>query len=86
MSDSRDGTSLKLTAGYESTGTSLKRSQTCLCLLAIGVIGESGIHLDKRRAYVRMLFVDYSSAFNTIVPSKITSKLRALGLNSSLCN
>jgi hypothetical protein len=33
----------KLTAGYESTGTSLKRSQTCLCLLAIGVIGESGV-------------------------------------------
>ena len=26
-------------------------------------------HLDKRNTYVRMLFIDYSSAFNTIVPS-----------------
>ena len=33
-----------------------------------------------------MLFIDYSSAFNTIVPSKLINKLRALGLNTSLCN
>ena len=26
-------------------------------------------HLDKRNTYVRMLFIDYSSAFNKIVPS-----------------
>ena len=25
-------------------------------------------HLDKRNTYVRMLFIDYSSAFDTIVP------------------
>ena len=43
-------------------------------------------HLDKRNTYVRMLFIDYSSAFNTIVPSKLINKLRTLGLNSSLCN
>ena len=43
-------------------------------------------HLDKRNTYVRMLFIDYSSAFNTIVPSKIINKLRTLGLNTSLCN
>ena len=43
-------------------------------------------HLDKRNTYVRMLFIDYSSAFNTIVPSKLLTKLRTLGLNSSLCN
>ena len=36
--------------------------------------------------YVRMLFIDYSSAFNTIVPSKLITKLRNLGLNTSLCN
>ncbi|XP_055724603.1 uncharacterized protein LOC129815157 [Salvelinus fontinalis] len=36
-------------------------------------------HLDKRNTYVRMLFIDYSSAFNTIVPSK-------LGLDPALCN
>ena len=37
-------------------------------------------HLDKRNIYVRMLFIDYSSAFNTIVPSKLIIKLGALGL------
>ena len=33
-----------------------------------------------------MLFIDYSSAFNTIVTSKLITKLRTLGLNSSLCS
>ena len=42
--------------------------------------------LDKRNIYVRMLFIDYSSAFITIVPSKLITKLRILGLNTSLCN
>ena len=42
--------------------------------------------LDKRNTYVRMLFIDYSSAFNTIVPSKLIIKLKALGLNPPLCN
>ena len=43
-------------------------------------------HLDKRNTYVRMLFIDYSSVFNTIVPSKLINKLRTLGPNTSLCN
>ena len=43
-------------------------------------------HQDKRNTYVRMLFIDYSSAFNTIAPSKRITKLRTLGLNTSLCN
>jgi hypothetical protein len=42
--------------------------------------------LDKRNTYVRRLFIDYNSAFNTIVPSKLMTKLRAMGLNPSLCN
>ena len=33
-----------------------------------------------------MLFIDYSSAFNTIVPFKLVIKLRDLGLNSALCD
>ena len=32
-----------------------------------------------------MLFIDYSSAFNTIVPSKLINKLRTLELNT-FCN
>jgi hypothetical protein len=31
-----------------------------------------------------MLFIDYSSVFNTIVPSKLIIKLGALGLNHGL--
>ena len=41
-------------------------------------------HLDKWNTYVRMLFIDNSSAFNTIVPSKLINKLRTPGLNTSL--
>ena len=33
-----------------------------------------------------MLIIDNSSAFNTIVPSKLIIKLEALGLNPALCN
>ena len=43
-------------------------------------------HLAKRNTHVRMLFIDYSSAFNTIVPTKLNIKLRTLGLNTSLLN
>ena len=43
-------------------------------------------HLDKRNTYVRMLIIDYNSAFNTIVPSKLITKLRSMGLNTFLCN
>jgi hypothetical protein len=42
-------------------------------------------HLDKRNTYARILFIDYSSVFNTIVPTKLIIKLRNLGLNTSLC-
>ena len=33
-----------------------------------------------------MLFIDFSSAFNTIIPQQLTHKLSQLGLNTSLCN
>ncbi len=43
-------------------------------------------HLDNNNTYVRMLFVDFSSALNTVIPSKLTTKLGDLGINTSLCN
>ena len=43
-------------------------------------------HLDNKNSYVRLLFIDYSSAFNTIIPSKLVTKLAELGLCASLCN
>ena len=33
-----------------------------------------------------MLLIDYSSAFNTIVPLTLINMLRILGRNTSLCN
>jgi gmma-aminobutyric acid receptor subunit gamma/cGMP-dependent protein kinase 2 len=33
-----------------------------------------------------MLFIDYSSGFNTIVTMKLINKIRTVGLNTSLCN
>jgi hypothetical protein len=54
---------------------------------AIAIILHTALsHLDKRNTYVKMLFIDYSSAFNTIVPSKPIINLEALVLNPALCN
>uniref|UniRef100_A0A3Q3GWF6 Reverse transcriptase domain-containing protein n=1 Tax=Labrus bergylta TaxID=56723 RepID=A0A3Q3GWF6_9LABR len=41
-------------------------------------------HLDNNNTYARMLFVDFSSAFNSVIPSKLNTKLGDLGFNSSL--
>ncbi|KAI5611805.1 gastrula zinc finger protein XlCGF28.1-like [Silurus asotus] len=43
-------------------------------------------HLDNKDSYVRMLFIDFSSAFNTIIPQHLIEKLSLLGLNTSFCN
>ncbi|KAK3506912.1 hypothetical protein QTP70_031181 [Hemibagrus guttatus] len=43
-------------------------------------------HLDNKDSHVRMFFIDFNSAFNTIIPQHLTEKLNLLGLNTSLCN
>ena len=43
-------------------------------------------HLELPNTYVRLLFIDFSSAFNTIIPSKLVTKLHHLGISTSLCN
>ncbi len=43
-------------------------------------------HLEQKDSYVRMLFIDFSSAFNTIISQQLIHKLNLLGLNTSLCN
>lgn len=43
-------------------------------------------HLENKNSYVRLLFVDFSSAFNTIIPQKLVSKLATLGASSSMCS
>ncbi len=43
-------------------------------------------HLENKNTYVKMLFVAYSSAFNTIDPATLVAKLQTLGINRSLCS
>ncbi len=51
------------------------------------VLHSSLTHIDSKNGnYVRLLFIDYSSDFNTIVPIKLAVKLTDLSLNSSLCD
>ncbi|KAK3526716.1 hypothetical protein QTP70_032064, partial [Hemibagrus guttatus] len=46
----------------------------------------SHTHLENKDTYIRMLFIDFSSAFNTIIPQHLTEKLSLLGIKTSLCN
>ena len=39
-------------------------------------------HLDSHNSYMRMLFNDISSSFNTVIPSKLSQ----LGISTSLCS
>ena len=43
-------------------------------------------HLESKNAYVRVLFIDFSSAFNTIIPSKLIEKLLVLNFPKDICN
>ena len=42
-------------------------------------------HLERPGTYARLLFVDYSSAFNTIVPSILVTKMADLGFSAPIC-
>ncbi len=42
-------------------------------------------HLDRPGTYVRILFVDISSAFNTIIPDTLQNKLTQLSVPTSIC-
>lgn len=43
-------------------------------------------HLEKSRTYARVLFLDFSSAFNTIIPHKLFEKLSMLNVHPSICH
>lgn len=43
-------------------------------------------HLEAPNTYARVLFIDFRSAFNTIVPIKLFSKLQLMGISQSLCH
>ncbi len=42
-------------------------------------------HLDRPGTYVRILFVDFISAFNTIIPNLLLPKLTQLSVPTSVC-
>ncbi|KAF7707231.1 hypothetical protein HF521_018449, partial [Silurus meridionalis] len=42
-------------------------------------------HLDKSNTNIRMLFIDFSAAFNTVLPSVLITKLSDLGTCTSTC-
>ncbi len=42
-------------------------------------------HLDRPGTYVRILYVDFSFTFNTIIPSLIQPKLTLLSVPTSVC-
>ena len=42
-------------------------------------------HLESPDTYARILFVDHSSAFNTIIPSKLFEKTKKVGVPQSMC-
>ena len=42
-------------------------------------------HVEQRGNYARLLFIDFSSAFNTIIPSRLVTKLMDLGLSQQIC-
>ncbi len=42
-------------------------------------------HLDRPGAYVKIPFVDFSSAFNTIIPNLLLPKLLQLSVPTSIC-
>ncbi len=42
-------------------------------------------HLDRPGPYVGILFVDFNSAFNTIIPDTLQNKLTQLSVPTSVC-
>ena len=47
----------------------------------LSVIHTALTHLESGDSYVRLLFLDFSSAFNTIISQTLANKLLLLGIN-----
>ncbi len=42
-------------------------------------------HLEHQGTHARLLFLDFSSAFNTIFPNRLFSKMSGLGIQHNIC-
>ncbi|XP_035282188.1 uncharacterized protein LOC118231922 [Anguilla anguilla] len=49
-------------------------------------VALTSVHLDTAGTYVRILFVDFSSAFNTIIPALLQDKLSQLHVPDCTCS
>ncbi len=64
---------------------------SCTCTATVhgyahcSVLHTALSHLELQGNYARLLFVDFSSAFNTILPNMLVSKLSDLGISHSVC-
>ncbi|KAI4904717.1 hypothetical protein NFI96_023993 [Prochilodus magdalenae] len=67
-------------------GNSKSLTQDPIAPLGSLVIHYPLQHLDSTNSYVRMLFIDFSSAFNTVIPSRLIHKLSTLGTSNTLCS
>ena len=43
-------------------------------------------HLEQKNTYSRLLFIDFSSAFNTIIPQQLVEKLQLLKVDNGICS
>ena len=43
-------------------------------------------HLENKNSHAQMLFIDFSSSFNTVIPQHLVDKLSKIGISTSLCN
>ncbi|TWW62906.1 hypothetical protein D4764_04G0015530, partial [Takifugu flavidus] len=71
-------TQLVANGGPATTGTLVHRAHNT-------GFPQANMHLDSPGTYARILFVDFSSGFNTIRPALLQDKLSQLSVPASLC-
>lgn len=54
------------------------RHNRCTDDAIASTIHQALSHLENKNSYVRMLFTDFSSAFNTIIPQTLIGKLSVI--------
>ncbi len=64
-----------------SSSVCLQSKQVCGQCMGLHYVLQ---HLDRPGTYVRTLFVDFSSAFNTIIPNLLLPKLTQLSVHTSI--
>lgn len=62
------------------------RANRCTDDAVILVLHKILSHLENKNLYARALFVDCSSAFNTVIPSVLVDKLLGIGFDIPMCN